>query len=85
MIDLQKIQVYLLFDEFSKYCESISPDITNIVNLVTLGNSFDDPKNILNAFANSDKELWQKHMIILHWKNHQTRQQYWMVDMKVNL
>ena len=32
------------FDDFSKYCEAFSPDITNIANLVTLGNSFDDPK-----------------------------------------
>ena len=30
-------------------------DINNIANLVTLGNSFDDPKNNLNVSANSDK------------------------------
>ena len=37
----------------SKYLET--PDITNIANLVTLGNSFDDPKNIPNASANFAK------------------------------
>ena len=42
-------------DNFSKYCEAFSPDITNIANLVTLGNSFDDPKNILNVSADFDK------------------------------
>ena len=32
-----------------------SPDISNIANLVTLGNSFDDPNNCLNVSSNSDK------------------------------
>ena len=32
-----------------------SPDITDIANLVTLGDSFDDPKSVLNVSANSDK------------------------------
>ena len=38
-----------------KYCEAFTPDINNVANLVALGNSFDDPKNILNTSANSDK------------------------------
>ena len=43
------------FDDFSKSCEAFPPDITNIANLLTLGNSFDDQKNYLNVFANSGK------------------------------
>ena len=44
----------------SKYCEAFSPDINNIANLVTLGNSFDDSKNDLNVSANSDKETLEE-------------------------
>ena len=32
------------FDYFSKYCETFSPDFTNIANLVTLENSFNAQK-----------------------------------------
>ena len=34
-----------------------SPDINKTANLVTLENLFDDPKNILNMSANSNKIL----------------------------
>ena len=37
------------------FSQTFSPDITNIANLVTLGNSFDDPKNISNVSENFDK------------------------------
>ena len=37
-----------------------SPDIKNIVNLLTLGNSFDNSKNDLNVSANSDKETLEE-------------------------
>ena len=51
----EHLSLFNFFDNFSKYCEAFSPDITNIANLVTLGNSFDDPKNISNVFADFDK------------------------------
>ena len=51
----EHLSLFNFFDDFSKYCETFSPDITNIANLVTLRCSFDDPKNISNAFANFDK------------------------------
>ena len=47
--------LFTFFNDFSKYCEAFTPNINNVANLVTLGNSFDDPKNILNTSANSDK------------------------------
>ena len=40
----EHLSLFNFFDDFSKYCEAFSPDITNIANLVTLGNSFDDQK-----------------------------------------
>ena len=43
------------FDYFSQYCETFSPDFTNIANLVMLENLFNDPKIILNGSANFDK------------------------------
>ena len=49
------LNLFYVFDDFSDYCEAISPDITNIADLVTLGNSFDDPKNISDGSANCDK------------------------------
>ena len=48
--------LFTFFDDFSKYCETFSPDINNIANLVTFGNSYDNSKNDLNVSANSDKE-----------------------------
>ena len=51
----EHLSLFNFFDDFSKYCEAFSPDITNIANLVTLGNSFDDPKNISNVSENFDK------------------------------
>ena len=51
----EHLGLFTFFDDFSQYCETFSPDITNIANLVTLGNSFDDPNNYLNVSSNSDK------------------------------
>ena len=51
----EHLSLFNFFDDFSKYCEAFSIDINNIANLVTLGNSFDDPKNISNVSANFDK------------------------------
>ena len=51
----EHLSLFSFFDDFSKYCEAFSPDITNIANLVMLGNSFDDPKNISNVSENFDK------------------------------
>ena len=51
----EHLSLFNFFDDFSKYCEAFSPDITNVANLVTLGNSFDDPKNISNVSENFDK------------------------------
>ena len=51
----EHLSLFNFFDDFSKYCEAFSPDITNIANLLTLGNSFDDPKNISNVSENFDK------------------------------
>ena len=33
----EHLSLFNFFDDFSKYCEAFSPDITNIANLVTLG------------------------------------------------
>ena len=44
----------------TKYCETFSPAINNIANLVTLGNSYDNSKNDLNVSANSDKETLEE-------------------------
>ena len=41
----EHLGLFTFSDDFSKYCEAFSLDINNICNLVTLGNSFDDPKN----------------------------------------
>ena len=51
----ENLGLFTFFDDFSQYCEAFSPDITNIANLVKLGNSFDDPNNYLNVSSNSDK------------------------------
>ena len=40
----EHLSLFNFFDDFSQYCEAFSPDISNIANLVTLGNSFDDPR-----------------------------------------
>ena len=56
----EHLSLFTFFDDFSKYFEAFSPDITNIANLVMLGNSFDDPKNYLNVSANSDKVTLRK-------------------------
>ena len=42
---------FTFFDDFSKYCKPLSPDINNIANLVMLGNSFVNSKNDLNVSA----------------------------------
>ena len=36
----EQLGSFTFFDDFSKYYEACSPDINNIANLVTLGNSF---------------------------------------------
>ena len=56
----EHLSLFTFFDDFSKYFEAFSPDITNIANLVMLRNSFDDPKNYLNVSANSDKVTLRK-------------------------
>ena len=56
----EHLGLFTFFDDFSKYCEAFSPDINNIANLVTLGNSFDNSKNDLNVSANSDKETLEE-------------------------
>ena len=56
----EHLGLFTFFDEFSKYCEVFSPDIKNIVYLLTLGNSFDNLKNDLNVSANSDKETLEE-------------------------
>ena len=56
----EHLGLFTFFDDFSKYCEVFSPDINNIANLVTLGNSFDNSKNDLNVSANSDKETLEE-------------------------
>ena len=56
----EHLGLFTFFDHFSKYCEAFSPDINNIANLVTLGNSFDNSKNDLNVSANSDKETLEE-------------------------
>ena len=42
------LNLFTFFVGFSKYYGDLSPDVTNIVNLVTLGTSFDDVNNVLN-------------------------------------
>ena len=56
----EHLGLFTFFDDFSKYCEAFSPDINNIANLVTLGNSFDNSKNDLNVSANSNKETLEE-------------------------
>ena len=56
----EHLGLFTFFDDFSKYCEAFSPDINNIANLVTLGNSFDNSKNDLNVSANSDRETQEE-------------------------
>ena len=50
----EHLRLFIFFDDLSKYSMTC-PDITNIANLVTLGNSFDDPKNISNVSENFHK------------------------------
>ena len=56
----EHLSLFNFFDNSSKYCDVFSPDITNIANLVTLGNSFDDPKSISNGSANFDKVILEE-------------------------
>ena len=56
----EDLSLFTFFDDFSKYCEAVSPDINNSANLVTLGNSFDNSKNDLIVSANSDKETLEE-------------------------
>ena len=58
--ELVSDRFFFFFDEFSKYCVAFSPDINNIANSVTLGNSFDNPKNYLNISSNFDKETFEE-------------------------
>ena len=53
-----------------------SLDVTDIANLVTLGNSFDDVKNVWNVSANSDKVTLTETHDHPSLKNHLTRQRY---------
>ena len=53
-----------------------SPDVTDIANLVTLGNSFDHVKNVWNVSANSDKVTLTETHDHPSLKNHLTRQRY---------
>ena len=52
---MEHLGLFTFFDHFSQYCETFFPDITNIANLATLGNSLDDLNNYLNVSSNSDK------------------------------
>ena len=52
----EHLGLFTFFDDFAKYCEVFSPDINNVANLVTLGNSFDNSKNDLDVSAKFDKE-----------------------------
>ena len=56
----EHLGLFIFFDDFSKYFEAFSPDINNIANLVTLGNSYNNSKNDLNVSANSDKETLEE-------------------------
>ena len=51
----EHLGLFTFFKNYSQYSEEFSPDISNIANLVTLGNSFGDQNNYLNVSSNSDK------------------------------
>ena len=52
---IEHLGLFTFFKDFSQYCKAFHPDISNVANLVTLRNSFDDPNNYLNVSSNSDK------------------------------